>query len=106
VLPDSATLAHRKPILDVAASRRLPAMYPFAEMTDDGGLMSYGPNLIESFRLAATYVDKVLKGARVADLPIAQATRFDLAVNLTTARALGLTIPPALLLRADRVIGP
>jgi putative ABC transport system substrate-binding protein len=105
VLPDAVSLAHRKPILDFAASRRVPAMYPFSEMTDDGGLMSYGPNLVESFRAAAGYVDRILKGATPGNLPIAQATKFDLVINLETARTLGLVVPPSLLLRADKVIG-
>ena len=104
VLPDAVSLAHRKPILDFAASRRLPAMYPFREMVDEGGLVCYGPNLIANFREAAGYVDKILKGARPGDLPISQATRFDLVVNLRTAKTLGLTIPPAILVRADDVL--
>jgi putative ABC transport system substrate-binding protein len=104
VLPDTVTLAHRKPILDFTARRRLPAMYPFREMVDEGGLMCYGPNLVESFRTAAGYVDKILKGAKVGTLPIAQATKFDAVINLKTAKALGLTIPSSVLLRADEVI--
>jgi putative ABC transport system substrate-binding protein len=104
VLPDSVTLAHRTRILDFANSRRLPAMYPFREMVDDGGLMCYGPNLVESARVAAGYVDKILRGARPGDLPVGQATKFDLVINLKLAKALGLTIPPSLLVRADQVI--
>jgi ABC-type uncharacterized transport system substrate-binding protein len=104
VLPDAVSLANRKPILEFAASRRLPAMYPFREMVDDGGLLCYGPNLADSFRTAAEYVDRILKGARPGDLPIAQPTRFDFVVNLKTARALGLTIPQSILVRADDVI--
>ena len=104
VLPDTVSLAHRKPIIEFAASRRLPAMYPFSEMSDDGGLLSYGPSLVENVRAAAVYVDKVLKGAEPGTLPIAQATKFDLIVNLKTANALGLTLPSSLLLLADRVI--
>jgi putative ABC transport system substrate-binding protein len=104
LLPDTVTLAHRKPIIEFAASRRLPAMYPFREMVDDGGLVCYGPNIVESHRAAAGYVDKILKGAKPRDLPIAQATKFDLVVNLKTAKMLGLTIPPSLLLQADEVI--
>jgi putative ABC transport system substrate-binding protein len=104
VLPDPVTLAHRKRILDFAASRRLPAMYPFREMVDDGGLLCYGPNLADSYRAAAEYVDRILKRARPGDLPIAQPTRFDLVVNLKTAKALGLTIPQTILVRADDVI--
>jgi putative ABC transport system substrate-binding protein len=104
VLPDSVSLTHRKSILAFAASQRLPAIYPFSEMVEDGGLMGYGPNLAESLRTAATYVDKVLKGAQPGTLPIGQATTFDLVVNLATARALNLVVPPSLLLRADRVL--
>ena len=104
VFPDSVTLAHRKPILDFAASRRLPAMYPFREMVEEGGLVCYGPNMTDSLRTAAEYVDRFLKGARPGDLPIAQPTRFDLVVNLKTAKALGLTIPQTILIRADDVI--
>ena len=104
VFPDAVTLAHRKAIIAHAARRRLPAMYPFREMVDDGGLMCYGPSLAESGRAATDYVDKILKGATPGTLPIAQATRFDLLINLRTAKALGLTIPPALLLQAYHVI--
>jgi ABC-type uncharacterized transport system substrate-binding protein len=104
LLPDSVTNAHRKPIVVFAASRRLPAMYAFREAVNDGGLMCYGPNLVENFRAAAGYVDKILKGATAGDLPIAQATKFDLVINLKTAKTLGLTIPPSLLLQADQVI--
>ena len=104
VLPDAVSQAHRKSIVAFAASRRLPAMYAFRESVDDGGLMCYGPNLVENFRSAAGYVDKILKGATAGDLPIAQATKFDLVINLKTAKTLGLTIPPSLLLQADTVI--
>jgi putative ABC transport system substrate-binding protein len=104
VLPDAVTLAHRRPIIDFAASRRLPAMYPFSEMVEDGGLMCYGPSLAQNLREAAGYVVKILKGATPGTLPIAQATKFDLLINLKAAKALGLSIPPALLLRADQVI--
>jgi putative ABC transport system substrate-binding protein len=103
VFPDAVTLAHRAPIIAHAAERRLPAMYPFREMVDDGGLMCYGPSLADSGRAATDYVDKILKGATPGTLPIAQATRFDLLVNLRAAKALGLTIPPAVLARADEV---
>jgi len=104
VFPDNVTLVHRKPILDYTTRRRLPTMYPFREMVEEGGLMCYGPSLIESFRAAAGYVDKILKGAKVGDLPIAQATKFDAVINLKTAKALGLTIPQSVLARADEVI--
>jgi putative ABC transport system substrate-binding protein len=104
VFPDSVSYAQRKPILDYAAGRRLPAMYAFREMVDEGGLLCYGPNLGASYRAAAEYVDKILKGARPGDLPIAQASKFDLVVNLRTAKALGLTIPQVILVRADDVV--
>jgi putative ABC transport system substrate-binding protein len=104
VFPDNVTLVHRKPILDYTTRRRLPTMYPFREMVEEGGLMCYGPSLIESFRAAAGYVDKILKGAKVGDLPIAQATKFDAVINLKTAKALGLTISQSVLARADEVI--
>jgi putative ABC transport system substrate-binding protein len=104
VFPDPVSYAHRKAILDVAASRRLPAMYPFREMVDEGGLLCYGPNLGASYRAAAEYVDKILKGARPGDLPIAPASKFDLVVNLKTAKTLGLTIPQTILVRADDVV--
>jgi putative ABC transport system substrate-binding protein len=104
VFPDPVSYANRKPILDFAASRRLPAMYAFREMVDEGGLLCYGPNLGASYRAAAGYVDRILKGARPGDLPIAQASKFDLVVNLKAAKALGLTIPQAILVRADDVV--
>ena len=98
------TYSHRMQIIDFAARRRLPAMYSAKEFVDAGGLMSYGPNLQALFRRAAIYVDKILKGATPADLPIEQPTKFEFVINLKTARTLGLTIPPSLLLRADQVI--
>jgi putative ABC transport system substrate-binding protein len=104
VLPDTVTLGHREPIIDFAASHRLPAMYPFSEMVEDGGLICYGANVVENLRAAAGYVDKILKGAKAGDLPIAQSTKFDLIINLKTAKTLGLTVPPSVLLQADRVI--
>jgi ABC-type uncharacterized transport system substrate-binding protein len=104
VLPEAVTLGHRKSIIDFASSRRLPTLYPFREMVDEGGLMCYGPNLVENARAVAEYVSKILKGAAPGTLPIAQATKFDLIINLNTAKALGLTFPPSLLLQADSVI--
>jgi ABC-type uncharacterized transport system substrate-binding protein len=93
-----------KHIVELAAKNHLPAMYAAREFTDAGGLMAYGANLPEVFRRAATYVDKILKGAKPADLPIQQPTKFDLALNLKTAKTLGLTVPPSMLARADEVI--
>src|SRR6202163_1893637 len=102
VLVDAALLDHRIRIADLAARRRLPAVYGLRE--EAGGLMAYGPNRLVMFHHAATFVDKILKGAKPDDLPIEQPTKFELVINLKAAKALGLTIPQGLLLRADEVI--
>jgi len=104
VLGDVLFLTHRTRLAELAARSRLPAMYVQREYVEAGGLMSYGPMLSELFRRAATYVDKILKGAKPADLPIERPTKFELVINRKTAKALSLTIPEPLLLRADEVI--
>jgi putative ABC transport system substrate-binding protein len=104
VLADSLVMQRRKQIVDFVSHEHLPAMFQFREFTQLGGLMSYGPNLQDMFRRGANYVDKILKGAKPADLPIEQPTKFELVINLKTAKALGLTIPQTLLATADEVI--
>ncbi|MBI2160444.1 MAG: ABC transporter substrate-binding protein [Candidatus Rokubacteria bacterium] len=98
------TLRHRAQIVDLAAKHRLPAMYTVRGFVDAGGLMAYGPSLSDLFRRAATYVDKIIQGAKPSDLPVEQPTKFEFVVNVKTARALGVTIPPSLLLRADQLV--
>jgi len=104
VVSGRSLLAERKRIVEFAAKSRLPAIYPYREYVAAGGLMSYSANYPDLYRGAALYVDKILKGAKPADLPVQQSARFDLAINLNTAKALGLTIPPSVLARADEVI--
>ena len=104
VLRDAVFRAQRAQIVALAAKSRLPAVYGLREQAEAGGLMAYGASVPELFRRAATYVDKILKGAKPADLPVEQPTKFELVINLKTAKALGLTIPPSLLQRADQVI--
>ena len=103
-LVDPFLRLHRQRIIDFAAERHLPAIYEMREFVEAGGLISYGIDLADMQRHAALYVDKILKGAKPADLPVQQPTKFELAINLRTAKALGLTIPPSLLARADQVI--
>ena len=104
VFDDGLTVAHRSRIVTLAASSRLPAMYGLREFPDDGGLIAYGPNFADLHRRAATYVDKILKGAKPADLPVEQPTKLELVINRKTANSLGLTVPPTLLAQADDVI--
>jgi len=104
VLPHAVTNANRARIASLAAGHRLPGTYPDSEYVEAGGLMSYAPNYSDQHRRAATFVDKILKGAKPADLPIEQPTKFELVVNMKTAKALGLTIPQSILTRADTVI--
>jgi putative ABC transport system substrate-binding protein len=101
---DPLTVAYASRIAALAANSRLPTMYGFREFPDNGGLLSYGPNFVVLFRHAATFVDKILKGAKPADIPVEQPTKFELVINLKAAKALGLTIPESFLLRADEVI--
>ncbi len=104
VLEDPLMFAYRPTIVGLAARSRLPAAYGLREFVDAGGLMSYGASAPDLFRRAATYVDKILKGGKPADLPVEQPTKFELVINLKTAKALGLKIPPSVLIRADEVI--
>ncbi len=104
VFGDAVLLAHQRRITAFAAKHRLPAMYVLRDFVDAGGLMAYAPDLALQFRRAADYTDKILKGAKPGDLPIEQPTKFELVVNLKTAKALGITIPESILLRADEVI--
>ena len=104
VTPSGLAIAHREPIVKLAARHRLPAIYPFRYFVTDGGLISYGPDVVDQYRRAAGYVDRILKGTKPADLPVQQSMKFELAINLKTAKALGLTVPSMLLTSADTVI--
>jgi putative ABC transport system substrate-binding protein len=104
ILSDTVLATERRQIVETATKHRLPTFFDFRESAAAGGLLSYGVNNLDLYRQAARFVDRILKGAKPADLPIEQPSKFDLVVNLRTARALGLTLPPALLLRADQVI--
>jgi putative tryptophan/tyrosine transport system substrate-binding protein len=104
VLPDTFTTVHRRVIIAAGTSSNIPAVYPFRYMAADGGLISYGVDLIDLYHRAAPYVDRILRGGKPADLPVQQPTKFEFAINLKTAKALGLEVPPTLLVRADEVI--
>ena len=104
VLGSPVLLSQRRQIADIAAKSRLPAIYPRLEFVEDGGLMSYGVSVTDLFRRAATYVDKILKGAKAGDLPVEQPMKFEFIINLKAAKQIGLTIPPNVLARADKVI--
>lgn len=104
ILSDSSTITNRAQIASAAAKHRLPTMFANRAYLEGGGLMSYGPNILDAFRRAATHLDKILKGARPGDLPVEQPSTFELAINLKAAKALGLTIAPAVLARADQVL--
>ena len=104
VFNDPLTNTSRRRIVGAAAKSGLPMMSGIREFAESGALVSYGPSFSQLFRRAATFVDKILKGAKPADLPVEQPTKFELVVNLTSAKALGLTVPPSLMLRADEVI--
>jgi putative ABC transport system substrate-binding protein len=104
VFPDGSTIVNREKIAQFAVGQRLPSMFGWAEYCGAGGLMCYGANQREAYVRLAVYADRLLRGSKAGDLPIEQPTKFELVINLKTAKALGLTIPPSLLLRADRII--
>jgi putative tryptophan/tyrosine transport system substrate-binding protein len=104
IMPDGFMATHRAPIISAAARNNVPAVYPLSEFVRAGGLLSYGANFVDLWRRAATYVDRILRGANPADLPVQFPAKFEMAVNLKTAKALGLTVPQSILLRADEVI--
>jgi putative ABC transport system substrate-binding protein len=104
LLPSAVFYSERRRLVDLAAKNQLAAVYTTREFVDAGGLMSYGPNIADLFRRAATYVDRILKGAQPGDLPVEQPTKFELVINLKAAKALGLMIPQSVLARADYVI--
>ena len=101
---DAFTAVHRAPIILVAARNNVPAVYAVSDFTRDGGLLSYGVDQIDTWRRAATYVDRILRGAKPGDLPVQFPAKYEMAVNLKTAKALGLTVPQSILLRADEII--
>ena len=104
VLPDSFSITHRASIISAAARNNVPAIYFQSAFASDGGLLSYGFNFTDPFRRAAAYVDRILRGAKVAELPVQFPTKYEMVINLKTAKALGLTVSQSILLRADEVI--
>ena len=104
VVPDIFMLAHRATIISAASRNNVPAVYGLSDFARDGGLISYGANRVDISRRAASYVDRILRGAKPGDLPVQFPAKFEMAVNLKTAKALGLAIPPSILMRADEVI--
>jgi putative ABC transport system substrate-binding protein len=104
VTPSPLTTVHRELIIKLASRHKLPTVYPYRFFSADGGLLSYGPDIIDQWLRAAGYVDRILKGEKPAEMPVLAPTKYELAINLKTAKALGLTIPPSLLARADEVI--
>jgi putative ABC transport system substrate-binding protein len=104
VTPSSSAIGHRDVIIALAAQFRLPAVYPFRFFVTGGGLISYGPDSIDPYRRAASYVDRILRGEKPADLPVQAPTKYELVINLKTAKALGLEVPMSLLMRVDEVI--
>ena len=103
-MTDPFTVAHRVPIILAAARNKVPAVYTLSEFARDGGLLSYGEDLVDSLRRAATYVDRILRGEKPGDLPVQLPTKFEMILNRKTATALGLAVPPSILLRATEVI--
>ena len=104
VVPDPFMAAHRAPIISAASRNNVPAVYNVSSFARDGGLLSYGPDVVDLWRRAATYVDRILRGEKAGDLPVQLPTKFEMVVNLKTAKALGLTVPPSIRLLADEVI--
>jgi putative ABC transport system substrate-binding protein len=104
VMPDSWMLGHRASIISTAARNKVPAVYNQSFFARDGGLLSYGNDMTDTFRRAASYVDRILRGAKPAELPVQLPTKFEMVLNLKTAKALGLVVPPSIMLRADEVI--
>jgi len=104
IIPDIFMTAHRASIISAAARNNVPAVYPHSDYPRDGGLFSYGPDLVDNYRRAASYVDRILRGEKPGDLPVQFPVKYEMAVNLKTVKALGLAVPPSILLRADEMI--